>query len=1022
MAKFQWRAADGTLGAAPSGLTFSSVGGGSPSDWEIVAAGGTPPTNAGGQAVRLKSGSSATSYWLIPGADTTGRVDVRMLFYRATSNVGSMRVLAGYREDIAGAGVRTYYGEGSSTSQFRLNAFIPAFTGVVNAGTQSSLTGWFWVRYTYDPEGTTKHRIRFWRADGSEEAPLRSAVSNTLLPEVDGVSVGFGAPSSIASTHQVAWITVGTGGDDADAEPNTDFPLTVAALSRETFPASIALPDPAIAVSSLVRTITPASVALPSIKIHDDFERCSIDLSLSSVSTDTDDVPLVSLQARRQTSTIGTMRWLEPVAKLTGVLGLQPRIEINPFQSTAGDYRNHQTWWTQQRAHYSYDGENWIPISSKLVASTRLTWRHNAPFEQDTVYVARSWPRSLTQIGAQVAAVAAAHPTKISPAPSAAGYTPTNPHGFPAAAFICDELSAKTDELGRAVPVTPIYGFVIDDQAYATKRKTAVITMGIHAGEDVGEVVGWEQINYLLGDSASAQALRANTRILVYPCVNPAGRFAGYWRGAPGSDVDTNREWNVTTPTNDCVTKAKAAILSDVASLGNPVAWGFDIHASPGAGGRLQLGINIYRPATVEFDSLVRAKYPAGLWGDYGDRNEVPDAPELQHTITGFQRRDLAAKLVMLNETADALGPISPAIMQPYAAAQVDALADMDAAGWFDEAPTGTLTLGAPSVTSSSISLPWTYSAADHDGIEYRYRLTAGAWSAWIDAGLVSPIDITGLTSGAEYEIEARAYNPAGAGTPQTVTVTVGAGVTLMGAAAAQGNSSTTGAIGSQGSLSGASTTQTASATSGQVSSTHILVAAAVAADAQASASAVGQGHLPSRQVASSTAGAIDLTFAHNLSGSATNQTAQTQSGKAQQTHVVGGAGTSSVASSSISGVTQGHVIFGSVTSQSATSTVGATSADQALQGSAATQTSSTTVGSILQEYVLGGATTTSNAVASIGVITQQHMLLGVAVIQGASSTSGATYTGVQPYSISLNRVIAVRRDGLMGRVHRVSG
>lgn len=197
-------------------------------------------------------------------------------------------------------------------------------------------------------------------------------------------------------------------------------------------------------------------------------------------------------------------------------------------------------------------------------------------------------------------------------------------------------------------------------------------------------------------------------------------------------------------------------------------------------------------------------------------------------------------------------------------------------------------------------------------------------------------------------------------GTPQTVTVTVGAAVTLMGASTTQTSQTTIGAIGGQGSLSGASTTQTASATSGQVLSTHILVAAAVAADAQASASAVVQVHLLSGnnviQVASSTAEATDLTSTHNLGGATT------------------------------------------------------------------TQASSTTVGAILQEYVLGGATTTSNAVASIGVITQQHMLLGVAVIQGASSTSGATYTGVQPYSISLNRVIAVRRGGLRDRVHRVSG
>jgi len=775
MAKFQWRAADETLGGVPS-LDFSSTGGGAASDWEIVTAAGTPPDSAGGRAVRLKTGASATSWFLIPGAATAGRVDVRMLMYRPVSNVSSLRLAAGFSDD--GGVTKCYYADIASSSSWRLSALNPDYAAVVSTGTASTATGWVWIRYTYDPAGATKHRIRFWRATESEAAPFRSATSNTLIAGVNGTEVGLGSQATTTDNFQIAWLTVGTDGDDADAEPNADFPLSVSAITRSLSPGPVALPEPGLTIAGIQYAPSPGSAVLPTIAIWDDFERASINAALSSIgvsdiSGDEAGTPLVTLRQRLQTvSSLGNNRWLEPCAKLTGVLGLRPRIEIVPY-GTSGDNRNHQTWTGAQRAHYSYDGETWYPIAAKTY-SARLTWRHDAAFTADTVYVARSWPRSVTQIGNQVAGLAAAHPTKIAPAPSAVGYTPSNPAGFPAPDYMVQEVSAKTDELGRAVPVTPLYGFVIDDQAYSAKSKTAVITMGIHAGEDLGELVGWEMLDYLLGSSASAVALRQSHRILVYPLANPAGRWAGYWRGAPGSIVDPNREWNVTTPTHDCVTKLKTAILSDVASYGDPVTWGFDVHASPGGGGRLQLGINVGRPETVAFDSLVRTKYPAGLWADYSDRTEPLGDPAASWTITGFQRRDLAAKLVMLNETCDAVGPVSPTVMRPYAEAQVDALADMDAAGWFNIAPAGTLTLGTPSVTSSSISLPWSYSAEDHDGVEYRYRLTAGTWSAWVDAGLVTPIEIAGLVSGVEYEIEARAYNSAGVGTPQPVTIAIG--------------------------------------------------------------------------------------------------------------------------------------------------------------------------------------------------------------------------------------------------------
>lgn len=522
-----------------------------------------------------------------------------------------------------------------------------------------------------------------------------------------------------------------------------------------------------------------AEEAESGIQIHDDFERCSINAALSSVgvsdfaSDDGETVPLITMRQRLQvcTSMGANARWMEPYGKITGVLGLRPRVEIVPF----GDGSNHQTWNAAQWGHYSYDGLTWHPIATKTYA-TRLSFRHDQPFEQDTVYIARSWPRPLSVIGGQIEAIAAAHPSKVFPTPSALSFTPVNTTGFPAQAFIAGECAPKTDELGRTVPHTPLYAFEINDSSHAGPKRDAHIIAGIHSGEDLGEIVFWEMIDFLLNSpDPAAVTVRENFRVFVYPCANPPGRYAGYWRGSPGTDLDPNRYFTATTPpvAMDYITLCRSTVLADHA--GRRVYWAWNIHASP-SGEVLQVGPKEESPGSIAWDAYARARHPTGSWGDYYDRTQ-PYSADLPGTVTQWQRTAFTPPPVvqMLFETCDRVAPVSPALMRPYAEASIGALADMDAAGWFDEAPTGTLTLGTPSVTSSSISLPWTYSAADHDGIEYRYRLTAGTWSAWLGAGLVSPIDITGLSSGAEYEIEARAYNTAGAGTPQTVTVTVGA-------------------------------------------------------------------------------------------------------------------------------------------------------------------------------------------------------------------------------------------------------
>ena len=110
----------------------------------------------------------------------------------------------------------------------------------------------------------------------------------------------------------------------------------------------------------------------PGIQVWDDFDRSSIDASLSTVGIDTDGVDLVTLRCRMQICESISLapRWLEPFGKVTGVLGKQPRFLFEPYSITSGDNRNHQTWVSTQFPHYSYDAVTWYPFGSKAYLTT----------------------------------------------------------------------------------------------------------------------------------------------------------------------------------------------------------------------------------------------------------------------------------------------------------------------------------------------------------------------------------------------------------------------------------------------------------------------------------------------------------------------------------------------------------------------------------------------------------------------------------------------------------------------------
>lgn len=537
--------------------------------------------------------------------------------------------------------------------------------------------------------------IAAWKADLSlaelEQArqygPLSVRTEDLVLLRANGADLsGYDAVTFIEPTFP-------NGALPPNLNLGGESELVIQPLEFGIEPRHITLPgdfSPPLVVSPIKLGATLDTVALlagPSagIVIHDDFERSSINAAMSSVEMHSDGTEIVVLEQRLQTvSGMGTDRWLEPVARVSGLLGKRVRFKIVPYGISPADGRNHQTWYSAMRGHFSYDGINWEKISGYSI-SPDLIWRHGTPFTQDTVYVARSWPRSVTRVGQQIEALAAAHPALIQPAPSASAFTPTATTGFPAQAYVAAEIDPKTDELGRSVPATPLYALAIDDRNYGPKPLTAVITAGIHSGEDLGELAMWEFLDFLCGDSAEAISLRQTTRVLVYPLVNPAGRYAGYWRGEPGTTIDPNREWRTAMPAVDCVAKAKPVILND-AEGAIPVAWAFDFHASPGGGGALQLGIYSNQPPTLEFDRLVRERYPTGKWAYYGATSPpVATSPTLSDTLRGFHGRELQNILGILCESCDRYGPLSPEVMRPYAEAMVGALAQMQTDKWFGE-------------------------------------------------------------------------------------------------------------------------------------------------------------------------------------------------------------------------------------------------------------------------------------------------------------------------------------------------
>lgn len=90
-------------------------------------------------------------------------------------------------------------------------------------------------------------------------------------------------------------------------------------------------------------------------------------------------------------------------------------------------------------------------------------------------------------------------------------------------------------------------------------------------------------------------------------------------------------------------------------------------------------------------------------------------------------------------------------------------------------APTGTVTIGTPVPGPTSATIPFTYSASDQTG--FQYRIDGGSWVAIA----ASPVLLTGLDDTTEYTIEVRAVNADGASAADSETFTTTSPATPQG-------------------------------------------------------------------------------------------------------------------------------------------------------------------------------------------------------------------------------------------------
>lgn len=248
------------------------------------------------------------------------------------------------------------------------------------------------------------------------------------------------------------------------------------------------------------------------VAFNQDFDRGNLDIANTSVVNEASSTPTITITPRDQTTGAQT-HWAVYYFEVSEVNGKTPRFEVNDPSSPA--------FYVSYNSMFSYDGgATWTPFDVVDGTADTPFFEHNSAFTQDTVLIAHGFVYPLGNV-----------------APFFSGLDQTHIHEPPSStgSNTITTLSDQTDDDGRTISGQPMYAYLVTDTGQSPDdglgKRNVIVDSGLHAGEDRGNDGLEGFLEFLTSGDTKADTLRKNFRFIVYPLMNPMGRWGGHWRG-----------------------------------------------------------------------------------------------------------------------------------------------------------------------------------------------------------------------------------------------------------------------------------------------------------------------------------------------------------------------------------------------------------------------------------------------------------------------------------------------------------
>ncbi|MFW6058302.1 MAG: M14-type cytosolic carboxypeptidase, partial [Persicimonas sp.] len=368
---------------------------------------------------------------------------------------------------------------------------------------------------------------------------------------------------------------------------------------------------------SIGRAFALARGSFGDVELDMNFDSGSIDLANTTIDGDT-----VAL-AGRDNYNSGSWKWVYFRAR--NVAGRQLDFELGDNFASGSDKL------TDHKFVYSYDGQTWHFFDNGDLSGGKYRFSNDTAFSQNEVFISYGLPYPYEEAVDLVAAASGSQ--WVSPTTSADSD------------LVIGQTAGGTDDLGRDIGPHDLFGFEITDTSAGGPKTKVVLVGGVHANETNGSHTLHGLVEWLLGSSNEAAALRREAVFYVYPMVNADGRYAGYNRGTVETPAeDPNRQWSSDDwDDNTEIRRTAQAILADT---GGEADYLIDFHSFVGTGQHFCFLDKDASPTGIDMDE-------ATFWQELTAREplESRDATYDGHTAMRLAWSELGADFAATLET-----------------------------------------------------------------------------------------------------------------------------------------------------------------------------------------------------------------------------------------------------------------------------------------------------------------------------------------------------------------------------------